>query len=175
MIEGATVVTVMLLMENGFETEMIAVLQEYEENVHICCSAGNLILDVLRYRNPFKRIVKNQAFVQAVKSVENPNSEVIDIFSRIVHVLDNGFESLTKNASNEQVFIDRFGPIPNRPPPPLPIGCSMYSYLLNKQTNCIDSVQLHIVEVLPKRKPGQSYHASLPIEVRIQGAISGMY
>lgn len=70
--------------------------------------------------------MKNQSFMEQIKRIEKEsvlNNEMNDLFSHLVIALTQGSASLTEKLAKEKNDALSFGPIPIRPPPPLPLGC----------------------------------------------------
>lgn len=71
-------------------------------------------------------MIKNELLQKQLVRVEKKyesNNELSELYSHIIHVLKEGGRSVSSIQSDKERFVELYGPIPSRPPPPLPLGC----------------------------------------------------
>lgn len=66
-------------------------------------------------------LLQNQ-LVRVEKEYESHN-ELSELYSHIILVLKEGGRSVSSIQSDKERFVELYGPVPSRPPPPLPLGC----------------------------------------------------
>ena len=79
----------------------------------------------MKYPKPYDRVIQNERLISSIKAIEKQhteNNEMVDILFQVNEVMEKGYGCLETIQSEKENYILEFGPIPKRPPPPLPIN-----------------------------------------------------
>ena len=115
----------LLLLENGIEDEIVSLFAQYSTKSQVCYHLCLFLLALMKYPKPYDRVIQNERLLSSIKTIEKQhteNNEMVDILFQVNEVMEKGYDCLEKIQSEKENFILEFGPIPKRPPPPLPIN-----------------------------------------------------